>query len=187
LRYVVTPKFKIIAGVFELQKPYFNLDTHNVDRELGVQQAKGVELSISGELTRGLHVNVGILDGTVSISGPNLAADGVGSGAVGQPHLMYVANANYTFPQWPAASLDVSATHFGTAPASVDNGIYEPAVTQTNLGGRYKFTAFGKKCSLRVQIQNVLAANEWTTQYTPGFFQWPAPRTVFAFVTTDLQ
>jgi iron complex outermembrane recepter protein len=187
LRYVVTPKFKIIAGVFELQKPYFNLDTHNADREIGVQQAKGVELSISGELTRGLHVNVGILDGRVSISGPNLAADGVGPVAVGQPRLMYVANANYTFPRWPAASLDVSATHFGTAPASVDNGIYAPAVTQANLGGRYKFTAFGKKCSLRVQIQNVLAANEWTTQYTPGFFQWPAPRTVFAYITTDLQ
>jgi hypothetical protein len=38
-----------------------------------------------------------------------------------------------------------------------------------------------------VQIQNVLATKEWSTQYTPGFFQWPAPRTVFAYLTTDLQ
>ena len=57
---------------------------------------------------------------------------------------------------------------FGTAPASVDNGIYAPQVTQVNLGERYKFTVFGSS-SLRVQIQNVLAAREWTTQYTPGF------------------
>jgi iron complex outermembrane recepter protein len=187
LRYSLTPKLKIIAGVFELQKPYFNLDTHNVDRDLGAQQAKGIELSISGELTQGLHVNVGMLDGRVSIFGPNLAADGVGPIAVGQPRLMYVANTNYMFPWWPAASLDLAATHFGSAPASVDNGIYSPASTQVNFGGRYKFTAFGKPSSLRVQIQNVLAANEWATQFTPGFFRSPAPRTVFAYITTDLQ
>lgn len=187
IRYVVTPKFKIIAGVFELQKPYFNLDTDNVDRELGVQRAKGVELSIAGELFKYLHLNIGVLDGKVSIQGPNLAAEKVGLVAVGQPLLTYVANVDYVLPWLPAASLDVSATHFGTAPASIDNGIYAPAVTRVNLGGRYQFTAFGKKSSLRLQIQNILATKEWTTQYTPGFFQWPSPRTVFAYLTTDLQ
>jgi iron complex outermembrane recepter protein len=40
-RYLVTPRLKVIAGVYELQKPYFNLDTNGVDRELGVQRAKG--------------------------------------------------------------------------------------------------------------------------------------------------
>ena len=187
IRYVVTPKFKIIAGVFELQKPYFNLDTNNVDRELGAQRAKGVELSIAGELFDYLQLNIGVLDGKVSITGPNLAAEKVGLVAVGQPLLTYVANVNYVLPWLPASSLDVSATHFGTAPASIDNGIYAPAVTRVNLGGRYQFTAFGRKSSLRVQIQNILATKEWTTQYTPGFFQWPSPRTVFAYLTTDLQ
>ncbi|HTC28665.1 TonB-dependent receptor domain-containing protein [Dyella sp.] len=186
IRYVVTPKFKIIAGVFELQKPYFNLDTDNIDRELGVQRAKGVELSIAGELAKYLHVNIGVLDGKVSIVGSNLAAEKVGFVAVGQPLLTYVANINYDLPWLPAASMDVSATHFGTAPASIDNGVYSPAVTLVNLGGRYQFTAFGKKSSLRLQIQNLLATKKWTTQYTPGFFQWPPPRTVFAYITTDL-
>jgi iron complex outermembrane recepter protein len=186
IRYVVTPKFKIIAGVFELQKPYFNLDANNVDRQLGIQQAKGVELSIAGELTQYLHVNIGALEGKVSISGPNLAAEKVGSIALGQPRLTYVANADYTLSWWPATSLDASAVHFGTAPASVDNGIYVPADTQVNVGGRYQFTAFGKKSSLRLQIQNILAAKEWTIQYTPGLLQWPPPRTVFAYLTTDL-
>ncbi|HKT26677.1 hypothetical protein [Dyella sp.] len=186
IRYVVTPKFKIIAGFFELQKPYFNLDTNNIDRELGAQRAKGAELSIAGELFEYLHVNIGALDGKVSIQGPNLAAEKVGVVAIGQPLLTYVANANLTLPWLPAASLDASATHFGTAPASVDNGVYSPAVTRVDLGGRYKFTAFGKPSSLRVQIQNVLATKKWSTQYTPGFFQWPTPRTVFAYLTTDL-
>jgi iron complex outermembrane recepter protein len=186
-RYAVTPKLKIIAGVFELQKPYFNLDTNNVDRELGVQQARGIELSVAGEVTEDFHVNVGVLDGRVGITGPNLAAEGVGSVAVGQPRLMYVANANYSLPWWEAASLDVSATHFGTAPESVDDGVFTPAATFMSVGGRYKFTAFGENSTLRLQVQNVLQSKIWSSVYTPGFFQWPGPRTVFAYITTDLQ
>jgi iron complex outermembrane receptor protein len=84
-RFALTPKLKIIAGVFELQKPYFNLDRGNLDRELGVQQARGVELSVAGEPIEHLHINVGVLAGKVAISGPNLAAAGVGPIAVGQP------------------------------------------------------------------------------------------------------
>src|SRR5262249_14687539 len=49
LRYMVTPQLKIITGVYELQKPYFNLDMSGIDRELGVQRARGFELSISGQ------------------------------------------------------------------------------------------------------------------------------------------
>src|SRR5258708_13606704 len=108
-RYAVTPTLKIIAGVFELQKPYFNLDRSNIDRELGVQQARGIELSVAGEVTENLNVNIGILDGVVGITGPNLAAEGVEPVAVGQPRLSYVATSNYVFPCWPASSLDARA------------------------------------------------------------------------------
>jgi iron complex outermembrane receptor protein len=187
IRYAVTPKFKIIAGVFALQKPYFNLDADNIDRALGAQRAKGVELSVAGELAKYLHLNLGVLEGKVSILGSDLAAEKVGTIAIGQPRLTYVGNADYVLPWWPAASVDASATHFGTAPATIDNGVYSPAVTEVNLGGRYKFKVFGKQSSLRLQIQNLLATKEWSTQYTPGFFQWPPPKTVFAYVTTDLR
>ena len=185
VRYLVTPRLKLIAGVYELQKPYFNLDTGDVDRELGVQRAKGVELSVSGQQLAHFDINIGILAAKVSIVGSNLAAEGVGPIAVGQPRLQYVANVNYTFPWWPAVSLDLAATHFGSAPATVDNGLQVPKVTWVNLGGRYKFTAFGKNNTLRVQIQNLPDSYAWTSVYTPGLFQWPGPRTVFAYLTTD--
>jgi iron complex outermembrane receptor protein len=185
-RYAVTPKLKLIAGVFELQKPYFDVDTNNIDRQLGVQQARGIELSVAGEVTEDFHVNVGVLDGRVGITGPDLAAEGVGSVAVGQPRIMYVATANYSFPWWEAASLDVSANHLGTAPESVDNAVYTPAATILNIGGRYKFTAFGENSTLRLQLQNALATKIWSELYTPGVFRWPGPRAVFAYLTTDL-
>jgi len=186
-RYAVTPKLKIIAGVFELQKPYFNVDSNNIDRELGVQRARGIELSVAGEVTEDLHVNVGVLDGRVGITGPDLAAEGIGSVAVGQPRLFYVATANYSFPWWEAASLDVSASHLGTAPESLDNGVYTPPATLLSIGGRYKFTAWGENSTVRLQVQNALDTKIWSELYTPGVFRWPGPRTVFAYITTDLQ
>jgi iron complex outermembrane receptor protein len=184
-RYAVTPRLKLIAGVFELQKPYFNLDTHNVDRELGVQQAKGVELSVAGEVSENLNVNIGVLDGAVRINGPNLAAEGVGPVAVGQPRLTYKATANYVLPWWPAASLDIRVVHISSAPESVDNAVSTRPATSLAIGGRYNFTAFGKNSSLRLQVQNVLNTNLWQGLNTPGVFQYPGPRRFLAYITTD--
>jgi iron complex outermembrane receptor protein len=186
LRYAVTPRLKVIAGVYELQKPYFNPDTRGIDRELGTQQAKGFELSISGQQIAHFDINAGILAAKVNIAGPDLAAEGVGPVALGQPRLQYVANVNYTVPCWSAASLDLAAVHFGSEPATVDNGVYSPAVTTLNLGARYKFSVLSKNSTLRLQIQNVTDSSWWTNVYTPGLFQWPGPRTVFAYLTTDL-
>ncbi|HEY2686631.1 MAG TPA: hypothetical protein VGI93_24170 [Steroidobacteraceae bacterium] len=186
IRYAVTPQLKVTTGVYELQKPYFNLDTSGIDRELGVQRAKGVEFSISGQPMKHLHINAGILAAKVSILGQELAAEGVGPVAVGQPRLQYVAALDYGIPWLPAVSLDLGATHFGSEPASVDNRIYSPAVTQLNLGGRYRTSVFGKHCTLRIQVQNAPNSYKWTNVYTPGYFEWPAPRTVFAYLTADL-
>ena len=186
LRYTVTPQLKFIAGAYELQKPYFNLDANSIDRELGVQQAKGFELSISGQQIEHFDINIGVLVPKVGIVGPNLAAEGVGSIAVGQPRLQYVATVNYTVPWWPFLSFDLAATHFGRQPATVNDGLYTPAVTSLNIGGRYKFTFLGKHSTLRMQIQNAVDSYWWTNAYTPGLFQWPGPRTIFAYLTTDL-
>jgi iron complex outermembrane recepter protein len=186
LRYLAAPGLKLIADVYELQKPYFNLDASNVDRELGVQRAKGVELSISGQPIAHLDVNAGILADKVGIIGADLAAEGVGPIAIGQPRVSYTVNLNYTIPWWPVASLDLAAVHFGHAPATVDNRVYVPAATELSFGGRYEFTVLGKHSTLRVQVQNVSNSIWWTTALTPGDFLFPGPRTVFAYVTTDL-
>jgi iron complex outermembrane recepter protein len=185
VRFVLTPKLKLIAGVFEIQKPYFNFDTSNVDRELGLQQARGMELSLSGELTSQLQINAGVLAGKVSIVGPNLQAEGVGPVAFGQPRLNFVANADYRFQKAPALSADFTVYHFGAAPASVDNVVYDVPVTQYSLGGRYRFTLFGKPATLRAQVQNLTNLYFWNIGYSPGFLQ-ASPRSLFAYLTADL-
>jgi iron complex outermembrane receptor protein len=183
-RYLLTSKLKLIAGVFEIDKPYFNFDTNNVDRQLGLQRARGVELSLSGEILPDLNVAVGALLGAVKIIGSNLAAEGVGTTAFGQPRVFGTINANYKFPWWPALSADITVVHFGTSPASVDDVTQNPAQTEYAVGGRYRFKILGAPATLRLQVQNANNFYFWNMGYSPGFYQAP-PRSYFAYLTAD--
>jgi iron complex outermembrane receptor protein len=185
LRYRITPKLSLITGVFELNKPYFNFDTQNVDRALGVQRASGVEVSIAGQVTDTLNVNMGAVIGEVHILGPDLLAEGVGTNAVGQPHNQFLFNVNYGFPRLPALSVDLGLYHFGTVAGTVDNAVYVPSVTTVNLGSRYQFKLFGASSSLRLQLQNLTNAYLWNVGLNPGFVQF-APRSVIAYITVDV-
>lgn len=185
LRYLLTPKLKLIAGIFEIEKPYFNFDADNVDRALGLQRATGLEMSVSGEVLRNLNVAAGVLLGEVRIIGPNLHAEGVGPIAFGQPRVQGVINADYKFPNWPRLSADVAVFHFGTSPASVDDVTQNPAQTIVILGGRYRFTLKGAPATLRVQVQNLTNYYFWNMGYSPGFSQFP-PRSLFAYLTVDI-
>jgi iron complex outermembrane recepter protein len=183
-RFLLTSKLKLIAGVFEIEKPYFNFDTNNVDRELGIQRARGVELSLSGEILPNLNVAMGALLGEVKIVGSNLAAEGVGTTAFGQPHNQGILNANYKFPWLPALSADFTVQHFGTSPASVDDVAQLPAQTVLWVGGRYRFTLLGAPATLRVQVQNATNYYFWNMGYSPGFSQIQ-PRAYFAYLAAD--
>lgn len=184
-RFLLTSKLKLIAGVFEIEKPYFNFDTTNVDRQLGIQRSRGVELSISGELAPNLNVAVGALLGEVTILGSNLAAQGVGTTAFGQPNFQGSINGDYKFPWCPALSADLTVVHFGTTPASVDDVVQVPAQTVLLAGARYRFTLWGTPATLRVQIQNATNYYFWWVGYSPGFAQFQ-PRAYFAYLTADI-
>ena len=184
-RFLLTSKLKLIAGVFEIQKPYFNFDTNSVDRQLGLQRARGVELSLSGEVVPNLNVAVGALLGEVTIIGANLAAAGVGTTAFGQPHSQGTINANYKFPWLPAMSADITVLHFGTSPASVDDVAQLPAQTVLFVGGRYRFKLWGAPATLRVQVKNATNYYFWGMGYSPGFYQFQ-PRSYIAYLTADI-
>jgi iron complex outermembrane receptor protein len=185
VRYLLTPKVKLISGVFEIEKPYFNLDTRGVDRTLGLQRADGLEISISGETTRNLDITAAMLLGEVKVIGPNLKAENVGSIAFGQPKIQSTINATYKVPQLPGLSADVGVFHFGRAPASVDGVTQNPPLTSVGLGARYRFTILGAATTLRVQVLNLTNTYYWNMAYSPGFTQFQ-PRGLLAYLTTDL-
>jgi iron complex outermembrane recepter protein len=185
IRYLFTPQVKLIAGVFEIEKPYFNLDTTNVDRELGTQRASGLELSLSGEVLRNLNVTAAMLWGDVKVEGSNLAAEGIGSAALNQARVTATLNASYKLPRVPALSADISVLHFGSYPASIDDVVQAPPGTVIALGGRYRFTLLGAPATLRVQVQNLTNIYFWNLGINSPTFSQFQPRALFGYLTAD--
>ena len=60
LTYRAFDRLQLLAGVFQIQKPYFNVDELGIYRELGNWRNRGIELSLTGELTDRLHVVSGV-------------------------------------------------------------------------------------------------------------------------------
>jgi iron complex outermembrane receptor protein len=185
IRYLLAPRVKLIAGIFEIEKPYFNLDTRNVDRALGLQRATGLELSASGEVIKNLNVAAALLWGEVKVVGPNLKAEGVGSIALNQARVNATINASYALPRHPALSADLYILHFGPYPASVDNVVQAPGETLVTLGGRYRFKILGAPTTLRVEIQNLTNVYFWNLSFNSPVFSQYQPRAIFGYLTTD--
>jgi outer membrane receptor protein involved in Fe transport len=59
LRLALTDQIKLVAGVFDITKPYFNLDANGRFDVLGDVSNRGVEASIAGPLTPTLSVVAG--------------------------------------------------------------------------------------------------------------------------------
>jgi len=186
IRYLLNPRVKLIAGIFEIEKPYFNLDTSNVDRALGMQRATGLELSASGEVIRNLKVAAAVLWGEVKVIGPDLKAEGVGPIALNQAKFTATINASYVLPRLPALSADIAVLHFGPYPASVDNVVEAPEATTVALGGRYRFKILGAPATLRLQVQNLTNTYFWNLGFNSPVFSQYAPRAFFGYLTVDL-
>jgi len=184
-RYQLAPEVKLIAGVFEIEKPYFNLDNNNIDRELGQQRATGLELSLSGEVIRNLGVTAAMLYGEVKVLGQNLKAEGIGPIALNQARLTAVINASYKIPRLPAVSADISILHFGSYAGSVDDVAQAPPGTTISLGARYRFRVLGAPTTLRVQVQNLTNVYFWNLALNSPAFSQYQPRAFFGYLTAD--
>jgi iron complex outermembrane receptor protein len=79
LRYQITQDMRLVAGVFDLRKPYFDLDVDNVFRALGSVRNRGIELSLSGKVTPGLSMALGVV-----LLDPRLTGEGVRLGRLGR-------------------------------------------------------------------------------------------------------
>jgi iron complex outermembrane receptor protein len=185
VRYVLTTGLNLIAGAFELSKPYYNFDSVNIDRELGQQKAEGVELSIAGKVTNGLSVIAGTVIGRVGIQGRNLATAGIGGVAFGQSHIVAALDVDYSIPWYQKWSVDFGATYVSPAPASVNDVLQEPSVYLLNAGARYRFHVLSSPATLRVQVQNITNVHIWNIFYSPGFFQY-FPRFALAYLVVDI-
>ncbi len=169
LRYAFSPKLSLIVGVFEVQKPYFNIDPVRRFRQLGIVSNRGVEISLAGTLAPGLTVVAGTLLLDPKISGPDVDAQVLGARPLGSFKRHSIANFDWKPKGQTAWSFDVALDSFSGATGDIANS-FEAAPRETlGIGARYRFNIGGAKVLARAQVQNLFDDFGWKVSSSGGF------------------
>jgi iron complex outermembrane receptor protein len=155
IRWTIRPGLRLVAGLFDVRKPYFELDAASRFTLLGDVRHQGVELSLSGQLTPRLSVVAGGVLLRPRVTGEGVTLGRVGPHPVGQPTRTLRLNADWR-PLWlPGLSLDFGIVHAGRRPSTRDNLVSLPARTLVDVGGRYAFRLARNNASLRLAVSNL--------------------------------
>jgi iron complex outermembrane receptor protein len=184
LRYALTPALKVVAGVFDIQKPYYGLDDANVFRELGEERHRGIELSLAGQVVEGLNVVIGTVLMEPRVSGEEVTNGTIGKVPVGQTERFTVGSAEYQLPWMPSFSVSATVQSVDDRMASSDNQLSIPARSVLDLGARYRFKIGGAPATLRLSLGNVFDKFGWRTNSSEVFVT-NAPRRISITLAAD--
>lgn len=183
-RYAIAPKLSLIAGMFEVRKPYFNIDVANRFRQLGQVSNRGIEVSLAGSLLPGLTVVAGTLLLDPRVSGEAVAAGVIGPRPVGSVKRHSIANFDWRPAGQEAWSFDLALDSFSSATGNRLNSISAPARETVGIGTRYRFRIGSAKLLLRAQITNLLNDYGWKVSSSGGF-TFTLPRTGLINLAAD--
>lgn len=170
LRYAVTPKLTLVAGLFSVKKPYFNLDPALRYRELGNVDNRGVEISLAGPLAPGLT----LLTGTVLLD-PKIAGEAVRTGQIGPRPVGSLTRRSIFNLDWRLGggkshwSFDMAVESLSSRMANAANTLRVGPRENLNLGFRYRFELGDTKALLRMQMTNVLNDYGWQVSSSGAF------------------
>jgi iron complex outermembrane receptor protein len=185
LRYLITPKLTMVAGVFQVEKPYFNVNAANIYGPLGVVRHRGVEFSVTGEIfTPGLRAVGGMVLIDPQVSGPTVDAGLIGPVATGVKPRNALLTLQYQPPAWRGFGIDGQVNHAGPQYAHQDNAFKIQGNTQLNLGARYNFKAGEIPAQVRFQALNVTDVFAYNLSYT-GAFLVRSPRRFIVTLAAD--
>ncbi len=184
LRYAITPKLALIAGVFEVQKPYFGIDAATRFGNLGTVSNRGIELSLAGSLAKGLTVVAGGILVDPKISGPEVDAGRIGPRPMGSFRKRAIFNLDWKPVGQEAWSFDLALEGVTRETADRLNTYETGGRRNVNLGARYRFELAGSHVLLRAQMINVLDHYGWRVNSSGGF-SFSLPRTLYLQMIAD--
>lgn len=191
VRYRLPAELTLVAGVFEVEKPYFNLDAGRLYRALGQVRHRGVELSVTGTPIDGLTLVAGavFLDGAVS--GDLVDQGQIGPRPVGQSNRQVRLNADYRLPWSPDWSIDLGVLSSGERAVGgalrAELGGEQYLIdgrTTVDIGARWRFRLAGGRAVARAQVLNIGDNRDWEVGSNGAFVMTP-PRRVFLTITAD--
>jgi iron complex outermembrane receptor protein len=183
-RYAITDKLRLVAGLFDVRKPYFALDPSKVFRELGEVRNRGVEVSVAGQITPRLNIVLGavFLDATVS-------GDAVDLGLIGRRPVTSIGRnvngaVNWNLPWVEGLSLDLAYESTSKRIANAANTLVIPPRQVFSVGGRYRFDLLDKPATFRAQVATVNNVYGYSN-FGEGFY-YNLPRRFQMSLTVDM-
>ncbi|WP_439532978.1 TonB-dependent receptor domain-containing protein [Polymorphobacter sp.] len=175
-RWLLAGEMKLIGGVFEVRKPYFNIGQGGIFGDLGEVVNRGLEASVAGPLTPTLSV----VAGTVLLQ-PRVVGEAVALGVSGPRPVNAItarieASADWRPPQLSGLSLDAAWSHRSPETAVVSNAVSIPTRSLLNLGARYRFLLAGQRSLLRLQVTNVFDKQGYNLRFPGAYGQLPGRR-----------
>jgi iron complex outermembrane receptor protein len=184
VRWALTPKLKLVAGLFEVRKPYFNLDSANRFGQLGLLHHRGVELSLAGELLPNLNVVAGTVLLDAKVSGTLVDTGVIRDKPVGSIGRTSVLVLDYRLPQVQGLSVDAVVESTSDRAASATTALVVPARAVLSLGARYRFKVEDTPMTARAVVGNVFNNYGFSTGGS-GFFIYNVPRRFTFSITAD--
>lgn len=185
LRWSISPRLRLIGGVFDVRKPYFSLDSSNVYRRLGDVRHKGLEMSLAGAVTPQLQVVAGAVLLDAKVTGDAVQLGLTGKRPFASTSRTMILSGEYSLPQVSGLSLDVAVQSYGRRVANTANSLFLPATTAVDAGVRYRWRLSGKPVVLRILATNLLDNYEWELRASNAFYFAP-PRQVTARLSMDI-
>jgi iron complex outermembrane receptor protein len=175
----------LYAAAFDIDKPYFALDEHDAFGIIGQQRHRGVEVSLSGQLTPDLHVVAGAIFMTPEVEAISTPQQTIGTRPIGQADRTEQLALDYRTPWLPHLSLDSVLNVVGNRVASVDDRTRVSAYTTLDVGARYRVSIDQHPATLRMQITNITNSLNWFVN-SDGGLQALAPRRAWVYLVVDL-
>ncbi|HJP68292.1 MAG TPA: TonB-dependent receptor, partial [Sphingomicrobium sp.] len=167
--YAPTKSLQLVAAAFDVQKPYFNLNSKNIYTALGNERHRGIEISATGAVTPRLNVVAGAVLLDARVTGQAVSEGRIGKRPVNStPHIVRVS-AEYFVPGLNGLSLDFGVDHDGRRVASPDNAIRLPARTIFRAGVRYRFHIDRTHAQFRLLVDNITDHFSWALTNGGGF------------------
>jgi iron complex outermembrane receptor protein len=184
VRVNLTDGLRLVAGVFDVRKPYFALDPGKMFRQLGEVRNRGVEMSLAGQITPQLSIVLGSVFLDASVSG-----DAVELGLIGRKPLGSIGRnvngaINWDLPWVKGLSLDLAYESTTDRIANSANTFVIPARYAAALGGRYRFKLADKPATLRAQLSSFNNAYGHNN-FGEGFY-YNLPRRFQMSLTVDM-
>jgi iron complex outermembrane receptor protein len=184
LRYAISPRLSLILGLFDIEKPYFNLDGEDRFRQLGTLSNKGVELSLAGQITKRLTLVWGTTWIDQKVSG-ELVDDGtIGERPISAFKLRNLGNVNWQLPWHEKLTLTARFESTSARTANAANTLEIPKRWVAGVGGRYRTKVGNVPVLIRANIDNLFDRFGWAVTGS-GFFLPNGPRRYSMTIAAD--